>query len=79
MTPPPGGRTASTAPAMAVNGQAVTPAAGWSILDTARAAGVTIPTLCHHPALPADGSCRMCVVEIEGRPGLRPACVTPMA
>ncbi|MBI1735381.1 MAG: formate dehydrogenase subunit alpha [Candidatus Rokubacteria bacterium] len=64
---------------MIVNGRAVTPAAGWSILDAARAAGVAIPTLCHHPALPADGSCRLCVVEIDGRPGLRPACVEPAA
>jgi formate dehydrogenase major subunit/formate dehydrogenase alpha subunit len=62
---------------MIVNGRAVTPEAGASVLDAAEAAGVTIPTLCHHPALPADGSCRLCVVEIEGRPGLRPACVEP--
>jgi formate dehydrogenase major subunit/formate dehydrogenase alpha subunit len=64
---------------MVVNGHAVTPVAGWSILDAARAAGVTVPTLCHHPALPPDGSCRLCLVEIDGRPGLRPACVEPAA
>ena len=62
---------------MVVNGHAVTPAAGWSILDAARVAGITIPTLCHHAALPPDGSCRLCVVEIDGRPGLHPACVEP--
>jgi formate dehydrogenase major subunit/formate dehydrogenase alpha subunit len=64
---------------MVVNGHAVTPVAGSSILDAARAAGVEIPTLCHHPALPPDGSCRLCVVAIDGRPGLHPACVEPAA
>lgn len=34
-----------------------------------------IPTLCYHPALPPDGSCRLCVVEISGHVGLHPACV----
>lgn len=62
---------------MVVNSHAVTPGAGWSILDAARAAGAVVPTLCHHPALPPDGSCRLCVVEIDGRPGLHPACVEP--
>jgi NADH-quinone oxidoreductase subunit G len=62
---------------MIVNDRAVTPAAGASVLDAARAAGVTIPTLCHHPALPADGSCRLCVVEIDGRPGFVPRAWSP--
>ncbi|MEX2147530.1 MAG: formate dehydrogenase subunit alpha [Candidatus Rokuibacteriota bacterium] len=62
-----------------VNGRAVAPACGWSVLDAARAAGVAIPTLCHHPALPADGSCRLCLVEIGGRRGLHAACVEPAA
>lgn len=69
----------SAPPAMFVNGCAVTPRPGWSILDAARSLGVAVPTLCHHPALPPDGSCRLCVVEIEGRPGLHPACVQPAA
>jgi formate dehydrogenase major subunit/formate dehydrogenase alpha subunit len=64
---------------MIVNGRTVIPVAGWSVLDAARAAGATVPTLCHHPALPPDGSCRLCVVEIDGRPGLHPACVEPAA
>ena len=62
---------------MIVDGRAIAAQPGWSILDAARVAGVFVPTLCHHPALPPDGSCRLCVVEIEGRPGLHPACVTP--
>jgi formate dehydrogenase alpha subunit len=71
--------SAGPAPAMVVNGTAVTPGVGWSILDAARAVGASVPTLCHHPALPRDGSCRLCVVEIDGRPGLHPACVEPAA
>jgi formate dehydrogenase alpha subunit len=40
-------------------------------------AGIRIPALCHHPALPPDGSCRLCLVEVDGRPGLHAACVLP--
>jgi formate dehydrogenase alpha subunit len=62
-----------------IDGRTVAVPAGTSVLDAARDAGVLIPTLCHHPALPPDGSCRLCVVEITGRPGLHPACVLPVA
>lgn len=41
---------------MIVNGRAVTPQTGDSVLEAARAAGVTIPTLYHHSALPPDHS-----------------------
>ena len=54
---------------------------GTTILDAAKSCGIEIPTLCHinlegtcvnnHPA-----SCRMCVVEVEGRRNLAPACAT---
>jgi predicted molibdopterin-dependent oxidoreductase YjgC len=37
---------------------------GATILDVARANGIDIPTLCHHPALESWGGCRLCVVEI---------------
>ena len=46
----------------------VTAAAGGSVLDAARRAGVEIPALCHHEAVPAIASCRLCLVEIR-RPG----------
>jgi NADH dehydrogenase/NADH:ubiquinone oxidoreductase subunit G len=61
MTQAADGHSAGTPPAVVVNGYAVVPVAGWPILDAARAAGVSVPTLCHHPALPSDGSCRLCV------------------
>jgi formate dehydrogenase major subunit/formate dehydrogenase alpha subunit len=60
-----------------IDARRVTPRAGESVLDAARHASIAIPTLCHHPALPPDGSCRMCVVEVEGWTGLHPACVLP--
>lgn len=41
--------------------------AGQSILEAARASGVRIPTLCFDPRLEASGSCRLCVVKVEGR------------
>jgi bidirectional [NiFe] hydrogenase diaphorase subunit len=37
---------------------------GTTILDAARLAGVSIPTLCHHPALKPTGACRLCSVEL---------------
>ncbi len=64
---------------MIVDGRSVTPPMGASVLEVAAALGTTIPTLCHHPGLPPDGSCRMCLVEVDGRPGLHPACVLPAA
>ncbi len=51
-----------------LNGAQVQAEAGQTILEAARAKGVEIPTLCHHPALEAYGGCRLCLVEIaQGR------------
>ena len=49
---------------------------GTTILEAARKANFTIPTLCQHPDLTPEGSCGLCVVEVEGFPALRRACVT---
>lgn len=40
---------------------------GKNVLDCALEAGIYIPHLCHHPDLPENGSCRMCIVEVEGQ------------
>lgn len=37
-----------------------------NVLDCALEAGIYIPHLCHHPDLPENGSCRMCIVEVDG-------------
>jgi len=47
---------------------------GQSVLEVARENGVAIPTLCYHPHLSVAGSCRLCAVEVEGRPGVQMAC-----
>ena len=47
-----------------LNGAQVQAEAGQTILEMAKAKGVEIPTLCHHPALEAHGGCRLCMVEI---------------
>ncbi len=60
-----------------VNGQEVEVESGKNLVDAIGAVGIEIPHLCYHPALGADGNCRMCLVGIEdGRPPLVPACKT---
>ena len=51
-----------------------------TILDAAKQSGISIPTLCHHPALEPYGSCRLCTVEIEksGRKRFVTACNYPL-
>ena len=61
-----------------INGQKIEAQAGQTVLEAATANGVDIPTLCHHPALAPQGSCRMCLVEIEKQRGLQPACTFPI-
>ena len=51
---------------------------GLTILRAAREGGIDIPHFCYHPAFAPEGSCRMCLVEIEGLPKLELACSTPV-
>ncbi len=51
---------------------------GTTVLAAARSAGITIPTLCHHPKLTAFGGCRLCVVEVKGAGKLFTGCTTPV-
>ena len=51
---------------------------GLTILEAARSAGVEIPTLCHDRRLEPLASCRLCMVEIEGREHPAAACTTPL-
>ncbi len=50
-----------------------------SILEASRALGVDIPTLCHDERLKPIGSCRMCLVKVEGKPHPMTACNTSLA
>lgn len=64
---------------LSIDGRSVSAPPRQSILDAARAAGIEIPTLCHHPDLSVAGSCRLCVVEIDGFTRQATACSTPVA
>ena len=52
---------------------------GQSVLDAARANGLSIPTLCHHPDLTPVGACRLCVVEVEKMRGFVASCTLPVS
>ena len=47
---------------------------GMNVLEAALQNGIYIPHLCHHPDLPELGSCRLCIVEVEGQEGVHPSC-----
>ena len=49
-----------------IDGKTTEVTEGTTVLRAAEQAGVTIPTLCDHPALPPYGGCRLCVVEVQG-------------
>lgn len=61
---------------LTINGMDVSARAEQTILDAAREAGISIPTLCHLDGLSEVGACRLCVVEVKGSGRLLPACVT---
>ena len=65
--------------ALDIDGQAVTVPAGTSIMRAAMAVGVKVPKLCATDTLEPFGSCRLCLVEIEGRKGTPASCTTPVA
>lgn len=50
---------------------------GTTVLEAARAAGSSVPTLCFDDRLTPFGACRVCLVGAEGAPGPIPACTTP--
>ncbi len=63
-----------------IDGKEIRAKDGMTILDAAREAGISIPTLCHHEKLEAYGACRVCTVEAEvnGRINYVAACVRPV-
>ena len=61
-----------------VDGRPVSVPRGATILDAARTLEIDIPTFCDHKHLFPYGSCRMCVVELEGSDRLFASCVTPV-
>ena len=61
-----------------INGMSYEVAAGSTILEAAREAGIDIPTLCYLKDINQIGACRMCMVEVKGARSLVAACVYPV-
>src|SRR5688500_20394995 len=60
-----------------IDGVNVTVPDGTSVMHAAAAAGRQVPKLCATDSLEAFGSCRLCLVEIDGRRGTPASCTTP--
>ncbi len=64
---------------MTIDGTQVTVPEGTSILRAAAQVDINIPKLCATDSLKSFGSCRLCVVEVEGRRGYPASCTTPVS
>ncbi len=64
---------------LVIDGRPVQAPAGTSVMRAARDIGTQIPKLCATDNLRAFGSCRLCLIEIEGRSGAPASCTTPVA
>jgi len=61
-----------------IDGLPATVKAGTTILRAARESGIDVPKLCSTDNLKPFGSCRLCLVEVEGRKGYPASCTTPV-
>ena len=77
-TPVVPGEERSGTVSLTVDGHNVTVPSGTSIMRAAAQAGIPVPKLCATDSLQAFGSCRLCLVEIEGRRGLHASCTEPV-
>ena len=64
---------------LTIDGRLVTVPEGTSIMRAAMEVGTKIPKLCATDMVDAFGSCRLCLVQIDGRPGTPASCTTPVA
>jgi formate dehydrogenase major subunit len=64
--------------ALLIDGRQVSAPAGSSVMRAALEAGIPIPKLCATDQLEAFGSCRLCLVQVEGRRGYPASCTTPV-
>ncbi len=64
---------------LTIDGEPVTVPVGTSIMRAASQVGNQIPKLCATDSMKAFGSCRICLVEIDGRAGTPASCTTPVA
>ncbi|MCA9830914.1 MAG: formate dehydrogenase subunit alpha [Dehalococcoidia bacterium] len=70
--------TSEVAITLQIDGKPVTVPAGTSVMRAAKETGVSVPKLCATDSLDPFGSCRLCLVEIEGRRGTPASCTTPV-
>lgn len=63
---------------LTIDGREVTVAEGTSVMRAAFEAGIKVPKLCATDSLESFGSCRICLVDIEGRRGYPSSCTTPV-
>jgi formate dehydrogenase major subunit len=68
---------ASQTVTLTIDGMSVSVPAGTSIMRAAAGAGVMVPKLCATDSVDPFGSCRLCLVEVEGRRGFPASCTTP--
>ncbi|MHB1327971.1 MAG: formate dehydrogenase subunit alpha [Gemmatimonadales bacterium] len=71
-------RTGAATVSLTIDGIPVTVPEGTSVMRAAVSAGVSVPKLCATDSLEAFGSCRLCLVQIEGRRGFPASCTTPV-
>ncbi|AET69889.1 formate dehydrogenase, alpha subunit, archaeal-type [Desulfosporosinus orientis DSM 765] len=64
---------------LTIDGREVSVPKGTTVLEACRMHNIPIPTLCHDPELTPAGSCRLCIVQIEGMRNLPPSCVTQVS
>ena len=70
-------RTGTQTVTLLIDGQSITVPAGMSVMRAAYLSGTAIPKLCATDTLEPFGSCRLCLVEVEGRKGVPASCTTP--
>ncbi len=70
-------RVAEREVTLEIDGVAVTVPEGTSLMRAAAEAAVMVPKLCATDSLEPFGSCRLCLVEVEGRRGFPASCTTP--
>ena len=62
-----------------IDGRTIIVPADTSIMRAALVAGIEIPKLCSTDSLKAFGSCRLCIIQVDGRNGTPSSCTTPVA